>query len=105
MTIKNVGYATKMHEPSNQGGRLQGVRVYVSGPPTPPAAAELLAHGAVLTGGACAGHSLAALLASELVVLLPGWESIPDCAIDVLTAQGAGIEFLHYDDLGLAIVG
>lgn len=104
MIIENVGYATQMHEPSNNGGRLQGLRIYVSGPPTPPAAAEMLAHGAVLTGGACAGHSLTALLSSDLVVMLPGWEAIPDCAIDVLTAQGAGIDFLPFDDLGLAIV-
>lgn len=101
MTSEIVGYAAVM-TPSRPGGGLRGVRAYLSGPPAPDALAELLAHGLTVAGCSCEGGDLDALLGADLVVLLPGWETSPDCMIDVLTAEGAGIDFLPLADLGLA---
>lgn len=42
---------------------------------------------------------VAAVLASDAVVVLPGWEDSPGCIVEVLTAEGMGIPVLRLDEV------
>lgn len=42
---------------------------------------------------------VAAVLDSDAVVLLPGWEDSPGCAVEVLTAKSLGIPVLRLADV------
>ena len=69
------------------------MKVYVSGPRDAAAEGALAARGAEVVAG-----GLDALAGADVLVLLPGWETSADAMVDVLYAQGAGVDFVELAD-------